>query len=111
MERRSGLYVSYLAFDTASEIARFCSASSNPFRQAAVRKAVDMAVDRRRLGAELPSGPRPATQFVPPSVFGFDPAIGRAVVHSVAHLNGVDIPLTCACRRDFVTQCAQSFDE
>jgi peptide/nickel transport system substrate-binding protein len=75
VERRSGLYVSYLAFDTASEIARFCSARSNPFRQAAVRRAVDLAVDRRRLGVELPSGPHPATQCVPPSIFGFDPAI------------------------------------
>jgi peptide/nickel transport system substrate-binding protein len=74
-ERRSSLFVSYLAFDTASEIARFCSARANPFRQAAVRKAVDLAIDRRRLGAELPSGPHPATQCVPPSIFGFDPAI------------------------------------
>ena len=78
VERRSGLYVSYLAFDTASEIARFCSARSNPFRQAAVRRSVDLALDRRRLGAELPSGPHPATQCVPPSVFGFDPAIAAA---------------------------------
>jgi len=75
VERRSSLYVSYLAFDTASEVARFCSARANPFRRAAVRRAVDLAIDRRRLGAELPSGPRPATQCVPPSIFGFDPTI------------------------------------
>jgi peptide/nickel transport system substrate-binding protein len=82
VERRSGLFVSYLAFDTASEIARFCSARSNPFRRAEVRQAVDMAVDRRRLGAELPSGPRPATQCVPPSIFGFDPAIAPTLFDS-----------------------------
>lgn len=76
VERRSSLFVSYLAFDTASDVARFCSAPRNPFRRAEVRKAVDLAIDRRRLSAELPAGLRPASQCVPPSVFGFDPGLG-----------------------------------
>jgi len=78
VERRSSLYVSFLAFDSASESARFCSARSNPFRQAGVRKAVDLALDRRRLAVDSPGRPRPATQCVPPSIFGFDPTIPLA---------------------------------
>jgi len=75
IERRSSLFVSFLAFDSASEIAQFCSVRPNPFRQVAVRKAVDLALDRRRLAFDSPAGPRPATQCVPPSIFGFDPTI------------------------------------
>ena len=77
VERRSSLFVSFLAFDASSDIAQFCSARPNPFLQAGVRKAVDLALDRRRLGFDSPAGPRPATQCIPPSIFGFDPTISN----------------------------------
>lgn len=71
--RQSSLLVSYLAFDTADENARFCSVRPNPFRKPEVRRAVDLAIDRARLAARL--GARPATQCVAPSIFGYDPAL------------------------------------
>ena len=78
IERTSSLFVTFLAFDTANDIARFCSARENPFRRPAVRKAVDLAIDRQALAGEVPFGMRPASQCVPPSIFGFEPALAPA---------------------------------
>ena len=75
IERRSSLFVKYLAFDVSREAALFCSAPRNPFRQAIVRKAVDLSIDRAKLAAALSAETLPATQLVPPAVFGFDPAV------------------------------------
>jgi peptide/nickel transport system substrate-binding protein len=47
----------------------------NPFRRREVRQAVHLALDRERLVARLPGTAVPATQPVPPSVFGFSPSI------------------------------------
>ncbi|HET7452098.1 MAG TPA: ABC transporter substrate-binding protein, partial [Thermoanaerobaculia bacterium] len=74
IERRDSLFVKYLAFDVSREAALFCPARTNPFRSAAVRHAVDLLIDRRRLAGTL-AGTRAATQIVPPVVFGFDPEL------------------------------------
>jgi peptide/nickel transport system substrate-binding protein len=55
----------------------------NPFRLREVREAVHLALDRDRLVAGLPGTAMPATQPVPPSVFGFSPSL-PAPVHDLA---------------------------
>lgn len=72
---REGLFVKYLAFDLAREVTPHCSVRPNPFRDVRVRRAVSLAIDRRRLVSRLMSDAVPATQPVPRSVFGFDPAL------------------------------------
>jgi peptide/nickel transport system substrate-binding protein len=74
IERRTSLFVKYLAFDVSREAALFCPARTNPFRSAGVRRAVDLLIDRNRLAGTL-AGTRAATQIVPPVVFGFDPEL------------------------------------
>jgi peptide/nickel transport system substrate-binding protein len=51
----------------------------NPFRRREVREAVHLALDRDRLVAGLPGTAVPATQPVPPSVFGFSPKVAPPV--------------------------------
>ncbi len=55
----------------------------NPFRRREVREAVHLALDRDRLLTGLPGTAVIATQPVPPSVFGYSPAI-RPPVHDLA---------------------------
>ena len=43
-----------------------------------MREAINVAIDRRRLIAALPYDAVPATQLVPPFIFGFDPRIAEA---------------------------------
>lgn len=71
------LTTTYLSWDLASEappgVRLPAGASGNPFRDARVRQAIALAIDKRRLargGAEFP-----ASQMVPAVIFGFDPSI------------------------------------
>jgi peptide/nickel transport system substrate-binding protein len=47
----------------------------NPFRSRDVRRAVSLALDRRRLVPKGASRPLPASQLVPAFIFGFDPSL------------------------------------
>ncbi len=47
-----------------------------PFSDPRVREAIDLALDRDELVRRTLSGrAKPATQLVPPSIVGFDPAL------------------------------------
>jgi peptide/nickel transport system substrate-binding protein len=77
--RRNNLYVKYLGFDVARDATPFCSIKPNPFRDVRVRRAIGMAIDRRRLVAALSTGASAATQPLPRFVFGFNPTIPEAI--------------------------------
>jgi peptide/nickel transport system substrate-binding protein len=70
-----GLREMFLGFDVAHAVSPHVQAPANPFRDRRVREAVSLAVDRQRLVQVVFKGHGdPATQVVPRSAFGFDPA-------------------------------------
>lgn len=80
VQRQPSMSVKYVAFGFASEtIPGPQGPLPNPFHKLEVRQAVHLALDRPRLVARLPTAAVPATQPVPPSIFGFSPAIPAAV--------------------------------
>lgn len=72
---RDSLYVKYLGFDMSRDVTPYCSASSNPFRNALVRRAINLAIDREQMVAALSTHAIPCWESVPRSVFGFNPMI------------------------------------
>lgn len=92
--------VVYLAFGLAPGL-------DTPFRDRRLRQAVQLALDRPKLlhvGSLLGSG-RPASQLVPPGVFGFDPGLtettqnlvrARALVAEAGFAAGLDEQLECS---------------
>jgi peptide/nickel transport system substrate-binding protein len=64
--RRTGMFLKFLAFALQAE---------GPFRDPRVRQALSLAIDRKRLVGELVEPAVPAYQLVPPTVFGYDPAL------------------------------------
>ncbi|HET9794145.1 MAG TPA: ABC transporter substrate-binding protein [Thermoanaerobaculia bacterium] len=76
--RRTSIFVKYLGYDFAHDAPDGVSPRPNPFRNLLVREAMNVAIDRRRLVSALPYDAVPATQLVPPFIFGFDPRIGEA---------------------------------
>lgn len=75
VQRRPSIFVKFLSFDQAHETTPFCPGISNPFRNLLVRQAINLAIDRAALVARLSTESIPAWQAVPPSIFGFNPAI------------------------------------
>jgi len=74
-----------------------------PLSDPRVREAIDLAVDRGELARRALGGrAEPATQLVPPSIVGFDPALrlpppdparARALLASAGHPHGLDVRL------------------
>ena len=75
--RRTSIFVKYIGYDFAHDAPPGVSPLPNPFRKLQVREAINVGIDRRRLIASLPADAVPATQLVPPFIFGFDPRIGE----------------------------------
>lgn len=73
--RRASLFTMYLSYDLARERTPYVDARTNPFRSQLVRQAINLAIDRKRLVARLTRDAVPASQLVPPFIFGFDPRI------------------------------------
>jgi len=73
--RRTSIFVKYLGYDFVHDAPAGVSPLPNPFLKLAVRRAMNVASDRRRLSAARPNDAVPATQLVPPFIFGFDPRI------------------------------------
>ena len=76
--RRTSIFVKYLGYDFGHDFPEGVAPRPNPFRNPLVRQAMNVAIDRRRLIAALPYDAVPATQLVPPFIFGFDPRIGES---------------------------------
>ena len=76
--RRTSIFVKYIGYDLGHDSPEGVSPLPNPFRNILVRRALDVAIDRRKLIAALPYDAVPATQLVPPFIFGFNPRIGEA---------------------------------
>jgi peptide/nickel transport system substrate-binding protein len=74
-----------------------------PFSDPRVREAIDLALDRGELSRRALGGrAEPATQLVPPSIVGFEPALrlpapdparARALLSSAGHPRGLDVRL------------------
>lgn len=79
ISRRPELFVKALGFDVVPHRTPFVPGDANPFAARAVREAVSLALDRKALAERLPSSALPASQLVPPYVFGFDPSLPAAV--------------------------------
>ncbi len=75
--RAAGLFTVMLDYDLWRDVTPFCDAKRNPFKDGRVRRAMDLAIDRRKLIAESSVNGWPAAQPVPSFVFGFDPGIGE----------------------------------
>ncbi len=101
---RDNLYVRYLGFDVQRDETPFCKSIPNPFKQKAVREAIHLALDREALASLRQSRAVPASQFVPRTVFGFDPEIpmptfdpdrARELLREAGLGAGFDVVLHC----------------
>lgn len=77
VSRQNSIFLKFLGFDTVSETNPFAKTRANPFRDRRVRRAIGLAIDRTRLVNTLSSYAVPATQPVPPFIFGYDPALPK----------------------------------
>lgn len=100
--RNDTLFVSYLSFDLSRQITPNCTAVPNPFKNLKVRQAIHLALDRNALVDRLVVYASPATQPLPPFVFGFNPAIGlpahdpeqaRRLMADAGYEKGFDVTL------------------
>ena len=71
--RRPGIFTKYMAFDMGRDVTPFVAGRPNPFKNPLVRRAMNIAIDRKRLVEGLSQAAVPANQPVPPSIFGFNP--------------------------------------
>lgn len=82
----------------------FITTKESPVQDRRVRLAVNYAVNKARIAATLlEGGTQPATQFVPPGVFGYDPTLpvpfphdparARALLAEAGYPNGVDLTI------------------
>lgn len=82
----------------------FITTRQSPVQDRRVRLAVNYAVNKARMAATLlEGGTQPATQFVPPGVFGYDPALpvpyphdparARALLAEAGYPDGVDLTI------------------
>jgi len=74
---RSSIFTKYLGYDLGRDVTPRCPVRPNPFRNPLVREAMNIAIDRNALVEELPYNAVPASQLVPPFIFGFDPKIRK----------------------------------
>jgi peptide/nickel transport system substrate-binding protein len=102
IDRRSSLFVTFLAFNFSPEPSRFCSVRPNPFRDPRVRRAIDLAIDRHRIAALHAGRTLPAIELVAPFVFGFNPSIpgptpdsaeSRRLLQKAGFPDGFDVTL------------------
>lgn len=73
--RRPSIFVKYLGYDLSRDVTPHCSAPSNPFKNILVRRAINGALDRRKLVGTLSTDAVAASQLVPSFIFGFNPRI------------------------------------
>lgn len=76
--RYPNIFLRHLAFDVESEETPFCRGIPNPFRKREVREAISLALDRTAIARAADPEAIPASQLVPPAIFGFDPRLPPA---------------------------------
>jgi peptide/nickel transport system substrate-binding protein len=74
LRRNSSVSVKFLYFDVDRGDSAEVVGRRNPFRDARVRRAVSLAIDRAELVRRLSMPAAPASQLVTPFIFGFNPA-------------------------------------
>jgi peptide/nickel transport system substrate-binding protein len=72
--RHTGVFLKFLGFDLARPRTPYVT-GRNPFLDPRVRQAISLAIDRERLVAGLSVPAIPASQLVPPVIFGFSPEL------------------------------------
>ncbi|HYN41710.1 MAG TPA: ABC transporter substrate-binding protein [Thermoanaerobaculia bacterium] len=96
------IFLRHLAFDVSRDETPSCPGIPNPFRKHEVREAISLALDRMAIARRADPDAIPASQLVPPAVFGFDPKappLGRDVERARRLLaeaglgNGFDVVL------------------
>ncbi len=73
--REDNYYLKYLSYDVFREETPYCDTRPNPFKNPLVRKAIHRGINRNHLVENLPTYAVPASQPVPPFVFGYNPGI------------------------------------
>ncbi len=72
--RRTSLFTKYLGFDLDG-VSGGSGMRPSPFLDRRVRQALHLAIDRAALTSRLSTHAVPASQLVPPLVFGYDPSL------------------------------------
>jgi peptide/nickel transport system substrate-binding protein len=76
---RDNLFMKYLGFDVSRDDAPGAGIHPNPFKNPDVRRAFSLAIDLKKLVEQLPTPATPASQPVPPFIFGYNPDIPAPV--------------------------------
>lgn len=76
--RRTSIFVKFIGYELSHDAPAGVIQVPNPFKNLLVRQALNVAIDRRGLVAGLPYEATPATQLVPPFIFGYNPRIPAA---------------------------------
>jgi peptide/nickel transport system substrate-binding protein len=73
--RNNSLFLKYISYDLLRDRTPFCNVIPNPFKNKLVREAIHLGIDRNRLVSNLSTFAVPASQAVPPFIYGFNPQI------------------------------------
>lgn len=100
--RFPNVFLRHLAFDVSRETTPFCPGVPNPFRKREVREAISLALDRTLVARAADADAVPASQLVPPAIFGSDPESpplpldrerARALLAAAGYADGFDVVL------------------
>lgn len=104
ISRQSNVFLFFLGYDLAGSGRPEAKHPNNPFLDQRVREAVNLAIDRKLLTRDMNSLGAPASQLVPPSVFGFNPGIApppydprraKELLREAGYPDGFEITMAC----------------